>query len=166
MLALLDHHKLGAHRPHRVARPHQVFVFGKQLRLGVVEHQAIDPLEQFLKLVTLNIDPEVHCVGHGQRRVGHLIEHRKLRDGRCVAQKHKLALAMTVGELWLELAKHIQVHLKGFAVVHVGHVATPPAERLAAGNRLEAAGVDAPLLEKGRVLRRKVVADGADHPHR
>ena len=73
---------------------------------------------------------------------------------------------MTVGELWLELAKHIQVHLKGFAVVHVGDVATPPAERLAAGNRLEAAGVDAPLLEKGRVLRRKVVADGADHPHR
>ena len=79
VLALFDHDKLRAHLTDRMAGPHKVLVLCEKLGLGVVQYQAIDSLEQ-LKLVSLNVDPEVHRVGDGQGRVGHLVEHRELGD--------------------------------------------------------------------------------------
>ena len=50
-------------------------------------------------------------------------------------------------ELGLKLPEYIQMHLERFPVVHVWQIATAPAERSTARNRLQARGVDSLLFE-------------------
>ena len=82
-----NHDELGPHGPHGVARADKIFVVGQEFGLRVVEHQAVDPLEQRPKLVSLDIDPEIHRVGHREFGTLCLIQHAELYGGRGVAKK-------------------------------------------------------------------------------
>ena len=92
----------------------------------------------------LGADPEVHRVGHGERRPGALLEHLHLQLRRAVGQEQELAAAVTLGQDRIELGQHVQLHVERLAVVHVRQVLAPPAEGLAAGHDLQARGVDVP----------------------
>jgi len=48
----------------------QVRLAGQQDRLAVVEHQAVDPLQQFQQPVPLAVDPKVHRVDEGASVMG------------------------------------------------------------------------------------------------
>ncbi len=87
MLTLLDDHESWAHGQHLLTGPNEVLFAGQQLRFAVVEHQAVDAAQQGEHFFALNIDPQIHRVGHGQRGARHLVEHLALQRRAAVGEK-------------------------------------------------------------------------------
>ena len=85
--------------------------------------------------------------------------------GRAVGQKEELAAAVRLGQHGVEVLQHVQLQVERLAVVHVRQILAAPAEGFAAGNDLQAGGVDAPGLEHGGVFRRPILAHHAGQPH-
>ncbi len=165
MLPLLDDHEFGAHGLHGPAGADQVFVIGQQPGFAVVEHQPIQTLEQSGQLVALGVNPQVHRVGHDQRRAGHLIEHLHLHHRRAIGQKQIAAAAISLGQHRIEFLEHVQMHFQRLAIVHVRQIPAAPAECLCPADDVQARGVDPPAGEQGRMLGRKVFAHHAHQPH-
>ena len=56
MLALLDHDERWPHLADQVSGEDQVVLSGEQFGFAVVEHQAVDPAQQFTEIVRLGAD--------------------------------------------------------------------------------------------------------------
>ena len=89
VLALLDHDVLRAalHDPAR--RLHEVELLGELARLGVVERDQIDALEQLEQIGTPALDPEVHRVARDELRLVDLRQHVELEPRIDVAEEHE-----------------------------------------------------------------------------
>ncbi len=113
----------------------------------------------------LDIDPQIHRVGHGEHGAGDLVEHFHLQHRRAVGQEQEFAAAKVGREDRIEIAEHVEMDFERFAVVHVGLVFAGPAKGFAAFDDVQAGGVDAAGFEQLRVLGGPIFADDADELH-
>ena len=82
--AFLDDDVLRAELVNLLQRGEHVVLLGQLLRLAVVEHEAINALEQLQQVRQRDVEPQVHRVGHDELGPPHLVEHMMLqRRARC-----------------------------------------------------------------------------------
>ena len=90
--------------------------------------------------------------------------HGSLQRRMNVGEKQELRVGVLLGNFRLELLENIQFGEIGFRFIQIIGVASAPAKSLA-GRALDAARVDAALLEHVFVLRREIIAHDGHHAH-
>ena len=75
----------------------EVVGVGQHLCFAVVDHQAVDALEQRHQIAMRGLDPKLHGVGYRQAATGNLVKRLELRGRRRVCQKHIIGSAVRFG---------------------------------------------------------------------
>ena len=167
VLAFLDDHEGRTEFENLAGRGERIADPGELLGLRVVDHHAVDALEEGMKLGVRDLDPEIHGVHDGEGAIGKLVEEGGLHRGVRVREEDQPTVTERLGNLRRGLLEDAQLGERGLAHVHVVEVATPPGEGSAFGTFLEAGKIHvAEGFEQGPMLARPVPTHRTDQPDR
>src|SRR5205085_8547674 len=85
---------------------------------------------------------------------------------RTIREEDELTFAKLLWQPRPKVAKNVKLHFERLAVVHVGLVLALPEERFAAGNDVQAGGINLAGPQKTHVLVWKVFANNANQADR
>ena len=146
VFAVLDDQRLRAHGQHFLSGARQVFFIGQHFGFGVVDQQYVHQLQGFRQFLARALNPVIHGVASGEAHAVHLPPHVGLQGRLDVGQKQKLGVFVLLRNSRLKFLKHVQIGEVGLGFVEIFGVGAAPAKSFA-GGALDAAGVDAALLQ-------------------